>query len=203
MDEINAKVEAYRVDHLPIVRHYAEKIGLVDVINRLVPSEMDVKPGVVILGMVLDTLSGRSPLYRLENFLESQDTELLFGQPINPSDFNDDAVGRVLDKVFETGTIKIFSELATRALMVFGIDKSGKVHVHYDTTSISVWGEYDFDGNEDNQPPFIITHGHSKDHRPDLKQFLISLLCVDRNIPIFGKIEDGITSDKTANNAIP
>jgi transposase len=202
MDEASTKIEAYRVDHLPIVRHYAEQIGLVDVINRLVPSEMDVKPGVMILGMVLDTLSGRSPLYRLENFLESQDTELLFGHPIDPSDFNDDAVGRVLDKVFETGTIKIFSELATRALLVFGIDKSGKVHVHYDTTSISVWGDYDFDGSEDNQPPFIITHGHSKDHRPDLKQFLISLLCVDKNIPIFGKIEDGNTSDKTANNAI-
>ena len=202
MDEINAKVEAYRVDHLPIVRHYAEKIDLVDVINRLVPSEMDLKPGVVILGMVLDTLSGRSPLYRLENFLESQDTQLLFGQPIDPSDFNDDAVGRVLDKVFETGTIKIFTELATRALMFFGIDKSGKVHVHFDTTSISVWGDYDLDRSEDNPPPFIITHGHSKDHRPDLKQFLISMLCVDRNIPIFGKLEDGNTSDKTANNAI-
>ena len=45
MDEASTKIEAYRVDHLPIVRHYAEKIGLVDVINRLVPSEMDVKPG--------------------------------------------------------------------------------------------------------------------------------------------------------------
>jgi len=202
MDEASTKIEAYRVDHLPIVRHYADKIGLVDVINRLVPSEMDIKPGTVILAMVLDTLSGRSPLYRLENFLESQDTELLFGHPIDPGYFNDDAVGRVLDKVFETGTMKIFTELATRALLVFGIDKSGKVHVHYDTTSISVWGDYDFDRSEDNQPPFIITHGHSKDHRPDLKQFLISLLCVDKNIPIFGKIEDGNTSDKTANNAI-
>jgi transposase len=202
MNEVYAKIEAYRVDHLPIVRHYAEKIGLVEAINRLVPSEMDIKPGVVILGMVLDTLSGRSPLYRLENFMESQDTQLLFGQHINPSDFNDDALGRVLEKVFETGTMKIFTELATRALLAFGVDKSGKVHVHYDTTSINVWGDYDFDRSEDNQPPFIITHGHSKDHRPDLKQFLISMLCVDRNIPIFGKLEDGNTSDKTANNAI-
>jgi transposase len=202
MDEANTNIEAYRVDHLPIVREYAEKIGLVEVINRLVPSEMDLKPGVVILAMVLDTLSGRSPLYRLENFLESQDTQLLFGHPLEPCDFNDDAVGRVLEKVFETGTMKIFTELATRALVVFGIDKSGKVHVHYDTTSISVWGDYDLDRSEDNPPPFLITHGHSKDHRPDLKQFLISLLCVERNIPIFGKLEDGNTSDKTANNAI-
>jgi len=202
MDEVLEKVEAYRVDHLPIVRDYAEKISLVEVINRHVPSEMDLKPGVVVLGMVLDTLSGRSPLYRLENFMESQDTQLLFGQPIDPGDFNDDAVGRVLDKVFEAGTMKIFTELAARALLVFGIDKRGKVPVRYDTTSISVWGAYELDRSEDNQPPFIITHGHSKDHRPDLKQFLIAMLCVDRNIPIFGKTEDGNTSDKTSNNVM-
>jgi transposase len=202
MDEAFAKVEAYRVDHLPIVRYYAEKIGLVEVINRLVPSEMDIKPGVVILGMVLDTLTGRSPLYRLEEFIESLDTELLFGQPINPSDFNDDAVGRVLDKVFKTGTMKIFTELAKRALLVFRIDKSGRVHVHHDTTSVSVWGDYNLDRREDNPPPFLITHGHSKDHRPDLQQFLVSMLCVERNIPIFGKLEDGNTSDKVVNNVI-
>lgn len=202
MDEVFAKVEAYRVDHLPIVRYYAEKIGLVEVINRLVPSEMDIEPGVVILGMVLDTLTGRSPLYRLEEFIESLDTELLFGKPINPSDFNDDAVGRVLDKVFKTGTMKIFTELAKRALLVFGMNKSGRVHVHHDTTSINVWGDYNLDRREDNPPPFLITHGHSKDHRPDLRQFLVSMLCVERNIPIFGNLEDGNTSDKAANNVI-
>jgi transposase len=202
MDEVFAKVEAYRVDHLPIVRYYAEKIGLVEVINRLVPSEMDIEPGVVILGMVLDTLTGRSPLYRLEEFIGSLDTELLFGKPINPSDFNDDAVGRVLDKVFKTGTMKIFTELAKRALLVFGMNKSDRVHVHHDTTSINVWGDYDLDRREDNPPPFLITHGHSKDHRPDLRQFLVSMLCVERNIPIFGKLEDGNTSDKAANNVI-
>ena len=59
-------IEAYQVQHLPIVKAYADKIGLVAVINQLVPTEMAVDPGTVVLGMSLDTLSGRNPLYRLE-----------------------------------------------------------------------------------------------------------------------------------------
>jgi hypothetical protein len=46
------------------VKAYADKIGLVEVINQLVPTEMGIDPGTIVLGMILDTLSGRSPLYR-------------------------------------------------------------------------------------------------------------------------------------------
>ena len=45
---------------------YADQLGLVSLINHYVPTEMDVDAGTVVLGLVLDTLSGRSPLYRLE-----------------------------------------------------------------------------------------------------------------------------------------
>ena len=36
-------------------------------------------------------------------------------------------------------------------------------------------------------PGPVLTHGHSKDHRPDLKQFMTELLCVERGVPIFGR----------------
>jgi len=72
--------------------------------------------------------------------------------------------------------------------------------VHFDTTSVSVYGDYRVD--EANPPPFVITEGYSKDHRPDLKQFLISTLCVGDKVPIFGKNEDGNRSDKQINNTI-
>jgi len=36
------KIAAYVVGHLPIIKSYAVKIGLVDIINELVPSKMDV-----------------------------------------------------------------------------------------------------------------------------------------------------------------
>jgi hypothetical protein len=68
-------IETYTVKHLPIVKAYADRLALVELINHLVPSEMDVQPGIYFLGMVLDTLSGRNPLYRLEEFFEDQDIE--------------------------------------------------------------------------------------------------------------------------------
>src|SRR2546429_2925469 len=73
-------VEAYHVQHLPIVKAYADKMGLVEVINEVVPTEMAVDPGTIVLGMILDTLSGRSPLYRLEEFFAHQDTASWWGR---------------------------------------------------------------------------------------------------------------------------
>ena len=188
-------IESYSVKHLPIVTAYADRLGLVELVNHLVPSEMDLPPGDYFLGMVLDTLSGRNPLYRLEHFFEDQDTELLLGKEIDAKRFNDVNVGRFLDKVFDVGAAKIFKEISMRAVSTFGLDCR---HVHFDTTSRSVYGDYETYGNN----PFEITYGHSKDHRPDLKQFLISMLCVDRNVPVFGKIEDGNASDKSVNHDV-
>src|SRR5262249_41885211 len=50
--------------------------------------------------------------------------------------------------------------------------------------------------------PFTITHGYSKDKRPDLKQFVFSTLCVDRAVPLWGTPADGNASDKTINNTL-
>ena len=88
-------IEVYHVQHLPIVQAYAHKIGLVEVINQLVSTEMAIDPGTIVLGMILDTLSGRSPLYRLEEFLTHHDTTLLLGKAVAPSACDDDTVGRV------------------------------------------------------------------------------------------------------------
>lgn len=182
------------VGHLPIVKDFAKKIKLVETLDAMVDSQMELSPGITVLAMVLDTLSGRTPLYRLEEFFQEKDTELILGHDVKPELFCDYNVGRVLDKLFDTGTQRIFSQIAQNAIGVFDIDPR---RIHFDTTSISVYGDYDFI-----DPPLNITYGHSKDKRPDLKQFLISMLCVDRNIPILGTTEDGNASDKTLNNEL-
>src|SRR5262245_15276307 len=89
--------------------------------------------------MILDTLSGRSPLYRLEEFLTHQDTALLLGKAGPPEALQDDTVGRVLERLSATGTMKVFTACAVRADRVFGFDKR---YVHFDTTSIAVYGAY-------------------------------------------------------------
>jgi len=190
-------ITAAQVDHLPIIAHYARRLGLVEIINGLVPVEMEVEPGMIALGLVLDTLSGRSPLYHLENAFENGDRELLFGQQIPPGYFSDDNAGRVLDHLFEAGTQKIFSALSVRALQRFALSTK---HVHFDTSSVNLYGDYR--NAADDAAPFKITHGYSKDKRPDLKQFVLSLLCVDGNVPIVGKLEDGNASDKKINHRV-
>lgn len=197
--EIPAEIEVFAVKHLPIVRAYVEKLGLVELLNDQVESKMDVEAGLMFLAMILDTLSGRSPLYRLEEFFESQDTELLLGKPVDAKSFNDDNVGRFLDKLYDAGTMKLFTEIARRAVEHFGLNCR---HVHFDTTSVSLFGAYNIAPQMEKGLPYEISYGYSKDHRADLKQFLISMLCIERNVPIFGALEDGNASDKTLNNGI-
>jgi transposase len=83
-------------------------------------------------------------------------------------------VGRVLDHLFNVGTQKIFSALSVSALHRFELSTD---HVHFDTTSVSLYGDYR--GADGDGAPFKITQGYSKDKRPDLKQFVLSLLCVE------------------------
>jgi transposase len=182
------------VQFLPIIKEYARRINLVETINCMVDTEMKLQPGVVVLSMVLDTLSGRSPLYRLQHFLEQKDIELLLGSSVCVDQFTDHNIGRALDKIFETGTQKIFGQLSQNAVGGFQIKPTS---AHYDTTTISVYGDYVL-----TDEPFEITYGHSKDKHPDLKQFFVEMLCVDRNIPLFGATRDGNSSDKTLNNEL-
>jgi hypothetical protein len=150
-------IEAYQVQHLPIVKAYADKIGLVEAINAVVPTEMAIDPGTIVLGMILDTLSGRSPLYRLEEFFAHQDTALLLGKAVAPEAFNDDTVGRVLECLYDVGTMKIFTACAIRADQALHFDKR---YVHFDTTSVSVYGEYlPPEDQQEHEVPFTITHG--------------------------------------------
>jgi len=182
------------VGHLPIAKHYAKQLNLVDTVDAMVQNQMQTSAGLTVLAMVLDTLSGRNPLYRLQRFFQDKDTELLLGQTVDAQDFADHNLGRVLDSLYATGTQNIFAQLAQNAIGNFQLDTR---NLHYDTTSISVFGDYDF-----SDPPFHITYGHSKDKRPDLKQFLVEMLCVDRDIPIIGATRDGNASDKTLNNEL-
>jgi hypothetical protein len=137
MPGIPSEIAVYPVQHLPIIKAYADQLGLVRLINHYVSTAMGVDAGTIVLGLVLDTLSGRSPLYRLEEFFAHQDTELLLGKALPPQAFTDDTVGRILDRLYAFGTMRLFTDCAVRASMRFGLERR---YVHFDTTSRSVWG---------------------------------------------------------------
>jgi transposase len=198
-----------QAEHLPLVAAFLGRMGVAAVINTAAPTEMAVDLGSVVKLMILDTLSGRSPLYRLERFAASVDTELLLGKQVSPGAFNDTTLGRALDAIYECGAGQLFSQVALAAAAAFPADVDLR-HLHFDTTSVSVWGEYaareqdggQDDGGEGGEQALRVTYGLSKDLRPDLKQFLIQMLCAGRNIPVLGGCADGNASDKTVNNAV-
>lgn len=187
-------IESFDVRHGPIIGAFCDKIGLSSTVDNALESQMEVSPGKIIKGLILNTLAGRDPLYRVEEFFSHQDTALLVGKGVKACDFTDDNIGRVLDRIYSYGTQKLFCELSLKAVKKFNIDTT---QVHQDTTSVSVWGDY-----SDKDGPFEINYGHSKDKRPDLKQFVLSLLCVEKDIPIEAKIYSGNEDDKTISKGI-
>jgi hypothetical protein len=77
----------------------------------------------------------------------------------------------------------------------FGVDTG---ELHNDSTSISVSGVYaDATGApRGGKPTPVITFGHSKDHRPDLKQLVFILtVAADGAVPIAYRLADGNTTD--------
>ena len=197
--EALAGAEIFNHGFLPVAAAYCRSLGLAELVDRMVPTRMEVRPGVVVQAMVLDTLSGRTPLYRVEQFLGGQDVELLVGERVAAHAFNDSNLARSLDAIFAAGPSKIVTELGLRAATVFRLDTTVP---SYDTTSTSVWGDYVLCAAQPPPPGPRVTHGHSKDHLPELKQFMTELLCVDRGVPIFGGTLDGNASDKTSNNRL-
>jgi transposase len=160
---------------------------------------MELSPGLAVQALVLDVLSGRSPLYRVQEFWESQDRRLLLGDDVDARLFNDTNLGRALDAIYEAGPSRIITEMGIIAARVFALDVST---VSYDTTSVSVWGEYPMCEDEGFSAGPRITWGHSKDKRPDLRQLMVELLCVERGVPILGSSRDGNSSDKRSNNEL-
>ena len=187
----------YKVTCLPIISNFLQKIGVTQLVDSKVDSPQNISSGQVVAGMVMDTLSGRSPLYHLSGFFVGQDMELLFGSALNPSDFNDNNVGKVLDNIHSYGASKLFSKISWQACQRYDLDSR---FLHYDTTSVNVHGDYSA-YSEPSENTIAITYGHSKDKRPDLKQFMMEALCVKGSVPLLGAVISGNTSDKKANNA--
>jgi hypothetical protein len=114
---------------------------------------------------------------------------------------NDDRIGRTLARLFDADRASLLTRLVVDAVDRFGIDVS---QLHNDSTSISFAGSYAAaDGHaRGGKPTAAITHGHSKDHRPDLKQLVwILTVTADGAVPITYRTMAGNTSDDTTHIA--
>jgi transposase len=181
-----------------LIRAMMDEIELVPTINAIVSwdeAQWKLSPGELIAAMLISCFCRRQALYKLEKFYQYQDLELLFGRnDINGNDFTDDSLGRALDR-FAVHREKIFGSIVLKAREVHRLIYD---IIHTDTTSITVYGEYDF---PDEEEP-LISLGFSKDHRPDLKQYMTGLGVNSEGIPLFGKTLKGNTSDKNWNKQL-
>lgn len=116
----------------------------------------------------------------------------MLGRDLEAKEISDDRLARGLDALYQAGCDRIFQEVASRAVTKFNIDTRFQ---HLDTTSMHVHGEYDTETYE--KSIGLIEFGYSKDARPDLKQFMISLMSSsDGDVPLLAKTIAGNTSDK-------
>lgn len=165
--------------------------------------------------MILNGLGFVSkPLYMFPKYFETIACEHLVGTGVKPEYLNDDKLGRVMDKLFIKGLDTIFFIIALKAAKKFGVSLSSS---HLDSSSMHVHGQYNtslpeviFESKEavnsqeleelvvKSPKEITITYGYSRDHRPDLKQFIIELICSgDGDIPIFLKLASGNQADSS------
>lgn len=184
-----------RLDHLGIVAGVCRKIKLIEQIDSyLGSSERKVTVGEAVQAMVINALGFVSrALYLTPEFFANKPVDVLIRDGIRAEDLNDDSLGRALDYLYEAGVTEIFGRVASDALKVYGIEHR---FVHLDSSSFSLQGKYDTDS--DGCHAIEITHGYSKDHRPDLKQAVVSLICSYRSlIPVWLETLSGNSVDKT------
>ena len=182
--------------HFGIVAGVCEKIDLIGQIDaRITDTGRKVSVGQAVQAMVLNGLglTGRA-LYLTPEFYESKPVDLLVGEGIEAKDLNSDSLGKALDYLYETSITELFATMSAHALRCYGIDVR---FAHLDTTAFSLQGEYDVE--QDEEQAIHITYGHSKDHRPDLKQAVLGMICANRtSIPMYLGAISGNTSDKTS-----
>ena len=211
------------LDHLGLVAATIDKLGFIAMIDERLPVDKNkgakTTMGQRVAAMVLNGLGFIDDrLYMFPKFLANKPVEQLLGSGITAADFNDDALGRCLDKIYEYGTTKMFSELA----LSIGIKhKMLGRKTKIDTTTLTVYGEYEeedetsvrIDSKSNVDPEVkenkaersvleypdkaVPKRGYAKNHRHDLKQMTLLLATTGKSgFPIWMESQNGNASDQ-------
>lgn len=204
-------LEIKNLNHLGIIAGIIDEIGIVEIINKELGEDSSeiVSSGVIIKAIIINGLGFLSrPLYLFPQFFSDKTTAHLLGKGIEADNLNDDKIGRVMDKCYHYGISELFLLIALAAVKKYQVNLG---YSHLDSTSFSVHGEYKKllpgltespqevlkEANVIKEIPIKITHGYSRDHRPDLKQFMLNMIVSgDGDVPIFIETGSGNQSDK-------
>ena len=217
------EIDVQDIDHLGLIAGIVDEIGIVEIIDRLLgthPLE-EVSAGHVVKALILNCLGFlTAPLYLFSQFFVGKATEHLIGPGVKPEHLNDSRIGRVLDQLHKKGLTSVFVEISLAAVKRFGVSIK---QAHLDGSSMCVQREYLNDQTETNSAemspeeqgsghqdsdkaeteenaepvPIEITHGYSRDYRPDLKQFTLALITSgDGDVPLYLRVGNGNDADQ-------
>ena len=187
-----------RLGPLPLVNHFLDRLELDARLERFVPTK-DRRVGLSYakaLGVLLRSLIvEREPIYRQAETVESFAPGAFGLGADEVALLGDDRIGRALDRLFDADRGALLTEVVVETVARFGIELK---EVHNDSTSVRFSGQYAGAVGRSlrgRRAPWI-TYGHSKDHRPDLKQLLFILTTSsDGGVPVQFRSADGQTSD--------
>lgn len=185
------------LDHRGLVAGRCNELGMVDLIDQLIPPDRDkrrVSIGPAVQAMILNGLGfANRALYLTPWFCRDQPVERLIGEGIPAEHRNDDLFGRVLDRIAEYDPNLLYSQLAAAVVNSLGLlCRLG----HLDSTSFHTDGE-DHSNEVPEEGLVHITRGYSRDHRPERNQVVLQLSCERQaGIPLLMQTVSGNNSDK-------
>lgn len=186
------------LNHLGLVAGMYDELGIGELIDRLLLKDDErrfVSIGQATKAMVLNGLGfANRALYLTPLFFQDKPVDRLIGQGIEAAHLNDDMLGRALDAIYDYGPDNLYSQLSA-----FVVKKLGLLceFGHMDSTSIHVDGQYNTIKDEVEEGVIQIIKGYSRDHRHDLNQVVLQLICERQaGIPLLMNSLSGNSSDK-------
>src|SRR6266700_6425930 len=194
------QLSSKNIDHIGIVAGVCKELNIAAIINKFLNKGLSrrVTPGDAVVAMILNGLGFvNRTLYLTANFFKNKPVDKLLDiEGLLWSDLTDDTLGDALSDIGKYGATKLFSQVAHEIAIEHHL--LGPIN-RIDTTSISVEGEYKNSDSNSDPLRINITNGYSKDHRPDLKQFVLSMVISGAaSLPIWCETLDGNSSDSTS-----
>lgn len=195
-------LSSHTVGALPIVNQLLQRIRLEEFLGEHLPPDgrgtrLPTRTGLLLL--LRNLLLSREPIYGVGEWADRYAPDLVGLTAGQRKALNDDRLGRCLDRLFMTGQSELVLAVVQHVIREFGVRLD---ELHNDSTTVSFFGAYAEaaeEGSQRGRPTPAITYGHSKDHRPDLKQLLYVLtVSEDGGIPVYFSTKSGnVTDDQT------
>jgi transposase len=194
-------LETCTIGALPIVNQLLERMQLESLLMRHLPRDsrrLAVPSSRCLLLLLRNILLSREPIYGLGEWAERFAPELLGLRKADLEHLNDDRVGRSLDRLFHANVPELVLDVVRHVVQQFDVRLD---ELHNDSTTVSFYGAYENASAEEKRGQrtrLAITFGHSKDHRPDLKQLLYILTVTDDGgVPLYFTTASGNVTDDT------